>query len=473
MNRLLIAAFSLVVGIGTASAADNAPSSFRAGAAIADITPQQLPVSMTGQFYDRQATDVHDPLNARCIVMESGGVEVAIVVCDSCLITREIYDDAKQRAAEATGIPAERIMTSATHTHTAATAVELAQCHPDPDYVEYLTAQIARAVETAHERLEPARVGWGVGKEPREVNNRRWFVKPEGILPDPFGRTDARVRMNPPPASDILIEPAGPVDPDVSVLSVETADGNPLALLANYSLHYVGGIPPDQLSADYFGEFARQIADRLEADDAFVGIMSNGTSGDVNNYNFREGRPPSAPFERCRKVAGRVADVAADAHAAIEHSPVSLAMIERTLDVGVRKPDQNELARARDLLANAADPNRLNTEELYAQESVRLAEGPDTVELKLQALRVGDLAIVSIPCEVFAAIGLEIKDRSPFETTFTIALANGYNGYLPTPRQHGLGGYETWRSGWSYLEVDASPKITAVLYEMLDELAGR
>ena len=86
----------------------------------------------------------------------------------------------------------------------------------------------------------------------------------------------------------------------------------------------------------------------------------------------------------------------------------------------------------------------------------------------VQALRIGeDLAIVAVPCEVFAEIGLEIKKRSPFKNTFIISLANGYNGYLPTPGQHALGGYETWRSGWSYLEVDASTKITDEVLAML------
>ena len=82
-------------------------------------------------------------------------------------------------------------------------------------------------------------------------------------------------------------------------------------------------------------------------------------------------------------------------------------------------------------------------------------------------MRIGDLAITAIPCEVFAETGLEIKAKSPFKSTFTISLANGYNGYLPTPAQHQLGGYETWRARSSYLETDASVKITQSLFEML------
>ena len=126
---------------------------------------------------------------------------------------------------------------------------------------------------------------------------------------------------------------------------------------------------------------------------------------------------------------------------------------------------------AKKLLAKAADPERLNMNEVYAQETVRIDAWPETVNVKLQALRVGDLGIVAIPCEVFAEIGLEIKSRSPLKSTFVISLANGYNGYLPSPKQHKLGGYETWRSGWSYLETEASTKIVEETLAMLGELA--
>jgi len=85
-------------------------------------------------------------------------------------------------------------------------------------------------------------------------------------------------------------------------------------------------------------------------------------------------------------------------------------------------------------------------------------------------LRMGELAITAIPCEVFAEIGLEIKAESPFAQTFTISLANGYYGYLPTERHHSLGGYETWRARSSFLEVTAARSITDTLLEMLENL---
>jgi neutral ceramidase len=460
-------AVSVLVGL----LATPAVAEFRAGAAAVDVTPQRLPVSMTGAFQDRQATAVHDRLHARALVLDDGTTRLAFVIVDSCLITRDIFDRAKRIASQTTGIPVERMLTAATHTHTAPTAVPLAQCRPDPEYVDRLTRQIARAVEQADASLQPARIAWAAGEEPNELNNRRWFVKDEALRPDPFGRTTDRVRMNPPQGSDVLIRPAGPVDPQVSLLSLQTPEGKPLALLANYGLHYVGSVPPNQLSADYFGEFARQIGQRLGAEDSFVGILSNGASGDVNNVRFLDPRPSAAPFERIQAVAGRVADVCMAARQSAEHrADAKLAMLQRPLTLKIRKPDAVELRRAREVFNQAPDLDRLNTEELYAQESIRLSEGPDEVTILLQAVRIGDTAIVAVPCEVFAAIGLEIRKRSPFPSIFLISLANGYNGYLPTPEQHELGGYETWRSGWSYLEPEASRKITKTLLEMLAEL---
>src|SRR5438876_9686915 len=96
-----------------------------------------------------------------------------------------------------------------------------------------------------------------------------------------------------------------------------------------------------------------------------------------------------------------------------------------------------------------------------------------TVKVKQQALRVSELGIVAVPCEFFEEIGLEIKKKSPLKPTFTIELANGYNGYLPTPEQHKLGGYETWRARSSYLEVNASTKIMPVLLSLLDKVSTK
>ncbi|HXG11195.1 MAG TPA: hypothetical protein VNK04_15660 [Gemmataceae bacterium] len=473
ISRLLVGMFLLagLLPVGRLHAAEPAKV-FRAGAYAQDITPTKFPISVNGGMQDRQATAAHDRLHARCLVLDDGTTRIAIAVCDSCMIPREILDEAKRRASQATGIPPDRMLISATHTHTAPTVAGVFQSEPDADYQKYLTEQIARGIEKAAANLAPARVGWGVGRDPTQVFNRRWKMKPGTVPPGPFDPTTDLVKMNPGFQAPGLLEPAGPTDPDVSFLSVQSREGKPIAFLANYSLHYVGGVPP--LSADYFGAFAERIRQLLNADSSFVGILSNGTSGDINNNNYGAPAPQQkfAPYEKCRLVADSVARAAFDAYRQIKHHDwVPLAMAEKEIELGVRLPDEKDLARAKVILEKAKGRELRGLPEIYARETVLLAKYPPKVRLKLQAIRIGELGIAAIPCEVFVDIGLEIKRKSPLKPTFTIELANGYNGYLPTPEQHKLGGYETWRARSSYLEVDASPKITATVLELLAQVA--
>ena len=106
------------------------------------------------------------------------------------------------------------------------------------------------------------------------------------------------------------------------------------------------------------------------------------------------------------------------------------------------------------------------------ERAIQQLESPDTVRVMLQAVRIGELGISAIPFEVFSEIGLELKARNPFKPSFTMELANGGYGYLPTPEQHKLGGYETWL-GTSKVEEQASVKIVDALLEMFAELADQ
>jgi len=449
---------------------------FRAGAFAIDISPEPG-VSLAGSMRDHKGTEIHDKLHARCLVLDDGSSRLAIVLVDNCMIPRELFDKAKARVEAATGLPASHMLMAATHSHSAPTTTPVFQSEPNPEYLPFLVERIVESVQRATKQLEPARIAWGNGNLPGEVFNRRWYMKPEGIAEDPFGRHDDKVRMNPPRASEHLIRPAGPTDPEISIVAVESKKGRPIALLANYSLHYVGGVGGGHVSADYFGIFANRIAELLKTenqDPPFVGIMSNGTSGDINNINFREPCKKQAPYEQMTHVAHATAAVVHKAYGDLTwHDWVGLDAAVKELELGVRKPDETELVRAREIVDAAKEPVMQTLPEIYARESIQLDQYPDTVKLIVQALRIGDVSIAAIPCEVFAEIGLDIKAKSPFPDAFTIELANGYNGYLPTPEQHKLGGYETWRAKSSYLEVNASDAITAAVLELFQQLHAR
>lgn len=448
---------------------------FRAGAAASNVTPW-LGEPIVGGWTDPPATHVHDEIYARCLVLDDGAVRIALVVVDNVGIPRYVLDEAKRLAREESGLGPERILISATHTHSATSARSrnrFQESGPLDGYQAFLARRIADGIQRAVNNLEPARMGWGSGSLPGQVFNRRWFLKPGADLTDPFGGTD-KVRMNPGRQNPDLLEPAGPTDPEIAFLSVQARDGRPIALLANYSLHYVGGVPRGHVSADYFGVFAQRMTELLGAerqDPPFVAMMSNGTSGDVNNIDFGGEQKSLPPYGRMHLVANQVAAEVFKAYQELDyHDGVPLGMVQRELPLATRKPAPELLARAREILARPeGTPEGHPRERAYAERTLRMDEYPAEIPAVLQAVRIGDLAITAIPFEVFAEIGLELKQESPFPRTFNISLANGAYGYLPTPRQHELGGYETWL-GTNRVEFEASTKIVRTLLEMLREL---
>jgi hypothetical protein len=474
-TRLPLARIGLILTLATSSL--HAAEPLKAGAFAADITPKMWPLAVRGTFSLRLTESAHDPLNARTLVLDDGTTRLSLTTVDSVAVTREVFDKAKAIAAEKSGIPASNMLMAATHTHTAPYANAQHGTPEELAYQKLLINGIADSVIKAAENLQPAEAAWSGDDLPDEVFNRRWFMQPGTVPANPFGETTDIVKMNPPSDPHKIINPAGPTDPEVSILSVRNAKGQPLCLLANYSLHYVGAVPSGQVSADYFGQFASLIENRLSPyrpQEGFVGILSNGTSGDINNINFRNPRPPREPFEQIRIVAGKTADTAWSAYQKIinrHEKTVPLGMVERLVTLKLRQATPQQIERAKKIVAMTKEDEKSlpSLAKAYAERTLQHAEKGESIEIKIQAIRIGDLAIVSFPFEVFAEIGLNLKAKSPFGDTFIMELANGEHGYLPTPGQHKFGGYETWLTT-NRVQFDASELLSAQLLEMLGEL---
>ena len=450
---------------------------FRAGATTSNITPH-LGVSLDGPIgQGGPATHVHDELHARCLVLSDGNTTLGIAVCDSTMIRGDVFDEAKAMVAEETGIPLSNLMLAATHSHSTPRAVGIGRGPLDEAYLTFLSRRIADGLRRAHNQLAPALIGWGTAAKPEHLHNRRWHMTPGSVPANPFGEAGDRVKMNPRRGSPDLRGPAGPVDPEIVVLSIRRADDRPLAVLANYGLHYVGGVPRGHVSADYYGMFARGVSDRLAdagQDPPFVGILANGASGNVNNIDFRTPPAPLPPYTKMRAVAEDVATAVAQvcgATAYREEAALSAAVAD--LELPVRRPAPERVEWARGILNATTAEGRRSLPEIFARETLLLNEYPERVEVPMQAFRIGDVGIAAIPCEVFAETGLVIKESSPLGPSFVMGLANAYHGYLPTPEQHRLGGYETWPARSSCLAVDAETHIRRAASELLAAVASR
>ncbi len=449
---------------------------FRAGAAKSNITPP-IGNPIVGGFRPYPSTHVHDDLYARCLVLDDGDSKLVFVVCDLLGIDRMVSDEAREILQKDLGIPAANVMISSTHSHSSVSALGYDSRtirHTMDDYQRFVARRIVDGVKRAVNVLRPAKIGWGQANVPKHVFNRRWYLKPGKMPPNPFGKTD-KVRMNPPRSRDVLLKPAGPTDPDIPFVVVREPDGTPISVFSTYSLHYVGHVGRGHISADYFGMYCREVSRLLKAEQqnpAFVALMANGTSGDINNINFLNPRPRKKAYEQMTYVADDVAKKVHEALAKVKYrNYVTLGARYREPAITTRRDDAIKLvAWAKKKLANMPkEPKRLDLSFHYAKRTLKMAKHPEKLKMPLQVFRIGDVAIATMPCEVLVEIGLEFKKRSALQPAWIVSLAHGYYGYLPPPHQHELGGYETWL-GTNRLEVNASKKMLAELLAMVEEL---
>lgn len=447
-----------------------AENTFRAGVAAVDISPTSFPRRIAGGFLEGRGEKNTDPLHARCFVLDDGKTKLAFAIVDTCMMTQALIDEAKSLAAGQCGMAVDHMMVSATHTHSAPAAMGCLGTRQDKDYAAFLVPKIAEGVVAAAKNLQPARIGWASIDDWEHTHNRRWIRKAGSEVVDPFGDPSARANMHPGYLSKDVIGPSGPVDPELSVISLQTRDGKPLGVLANYSQHYFGSTP---VSADYYGAFCRHLAQKMgqsgDGHGTFVCAMSQGTSGDLMWMDYGVAKKNFT----MDTYAGAVAAYAMQAVQKVQYrDTVSLGIVEKILPMNYRVPDEKRLAWARPLAAKIQNDLPKDKPEVYAREAIILHERQKT-SLKLQAIRIGDLTIGTLPNEVYAITGLKLKAQSPSAAHFNIELANGAEGYIPPPEQHALGGYTTWPARTAGLEVRAEPKEVETLLGALEEVTGQ
>jgi hypothetical protein len=197
--------------------------------------------------------------------------------------------------------------------------------------------------------------------------------------------------------------------------------------------------------------------------------MSQGTSGDLMWMDYSQPKRQITP----QAYASELAAIAHKAYRLIRyHDWVPLDMCETRLKLSRRVPNPQRLAWAKEVVGRMGNAPRTK-EEVYAREQLLLGETGSERELKLQAIRIGDLGITAIPNEVYGITGLKLKSQSPLTPTFNIGLANGAEGYIPPPEQHKLGGYTTWLARTASLEAEAEPRILDTLLSLLEKASGR
>ena len=419
-------------------------SQLLAGAAQLDITPL-VGTTMPTLFNPRTSVGIHDPLHAKALVLIAGDGLAAFCCCDLLCIPQVDVDAARAIVEERCGIPGSRILISATHTHTAAGPGGRFAFELEPgDYHKWLGQRIADAITMAHSRLRPAKIGYGVGALPEHVHNRRHFMK------------NGSVQMNPKRMDPDIVRPAGPTDPAITLMAVLDEGGSPIAAMGNYALHYVGGVGGQVFSADYYGEVQRRLNGLRGRE--FPVLWTNGCSGDINNIDFFSPPAKREPFEQIGIVAQAAAEEASRIWDGLAFDDLTaLPSASEQFGAPLRRPSAGDLAAAKELYA---DKNAsFNKEWVLAKEMVQANELPSPLPAEVQAFRIGDLAVVGLPGEIFCQHGLDIKSQSPFKHTVPIGLANAYIGYIPLPEDFARGGYETWLARSSCCAPEVGPML--------------
>lgn len=431
----------------------------RAGFARTDVTPS-VGAEMPGGFQKNFAKGIHDPLWVEAAYFTDGAVELAVVGVDLIMMPSDVVENARRQAEARCGIPGRNILIAASHTHNGGPVVDCFASERDPAYCLVVAERIADAVALSKKQAVPCRISAGIGREDSVAFNRRFKMK------------DGSVKTHPGKMNPDTVAPAGPIDPDVAVIAVEDLTGNLLGCIVNFALHgtTLGG---SLISADWPCYLRQTVRGGIGAD---VGVVFlNGPCGDVTQVDNQSPRPPEFGEPWARRVGMTVGAEVLKVLARAEYTP------EAALDVTTESlllPIRDLAASDEELVAREAPAFGLGSggQETYLREARLLREmkaKSPTVEVEVQAVRIGDAAIVSNPTEFFCELGLSIKQGSPWRPTLVVELANGYAGYAPTADAFRGGGYETRTARSSFLGPGAGEQIADASVRLLRRLADK
>ncbi|MCL2306475.1 MAG: LamG domain-containing protein, partial [Planctomycetaceae bacterium] len=338
----------------------------------------------------------------------------------------------------------------------------------DETFTELVRQRAIEAIVQAASELVPVKIGWKAVDYPEGTHCRVWVTRPDKMLTDPFGDQTVRAMMHPGYQNPDYIGPQGPVHSQLSVISLKTRDDKPFAVFTNYPMHYFGS---GSISPDYFGPYCDILEKRLGIDPESSGLVlhSQGTSGDLHWMDYSQPRVNISLNDYAEKLA----DVTMIHLADIQYHdwvPLGAKQVVSTFDR--RRPDEFRLAWAREKVREMDHILPRDRSEVYAYEAIFLDAEPKR-NIPLQAIRIGDVGITAIPCEVYAITGLKLAKRSPFEVQITLELANGGEGYIPPPEIHPFGGYNTWPARSAALVSTAETEIVEISLGLLEELAGQ
>ncbi len=440
------------VGVLAAESAPEVKSSepastdLRVGAAAVELqADDDMPIA--GSIHAGYAKGQEGKLRALAVVLQKGeGTPVALVACDVLIMAQDLLAPVLEEIQRRCKIPATHVMIHATHTHHAPSTCRVHGYGPDERFCRAVQQAIPEAVAAAQARLAPSQFFYAKGEEKTIGQNSRLLLQ-DGTIYWIGPRKD-------------VVRPTGPVDPDVPVLVFRSPDDKLQAMLFGHSAHTIGGLKAGLRSPAFYGLAAQSLEEQYGGIVAFL----EGASGSTHRLDVS----PAEAYKRIRQVVEQTMRSA-------KPTPVDqLAAMKKPFRFRYRHFDEaaEEKAVSQYCQKRVGGQAAEAIAAVFRQMRKELApwQGKEKTTW-IQAIRIGPVALVGLPGEVFTALGLEIKRRSPFKETVVVELANDWIGYIPDAEGHRLGGYQVWTGLHSYVEPGTGERMVEQALQMLRSLA--
>ena len=444
------------------------------GFSAANITPSygmEKPGG-TGKSY---VQGVHDECLASAAYISDGDSAIAVVGLDTLSVPHSVCEAARDIIFEAIGLPPERVMFGASHTHTSGPIAAGFISEIDPGYANHVARQSATAVIDARRKAEDLLVGVGTGEATGVAHPRRWFLKDGRMVSHPRNQF-----------ADLMDRPHCEQDETVGVVGAADEAGNLRGCIVNFPCHGTTGLGAGGLASSDWIHFLRAALKGVFGDDFGV-VFVNGACGDITQVDntapadYVQGGPIAA-----RRVGMTVAGEAQKVLVQmgfVEHARVQGA--RNTIMLQPREITQEMLDWAHAHLdSDEQVEGRWFPDKTWAREWIELdrinREEPQ-IPAEVQALTIGQAAFVSNPGEYFCKLAMDIKRGSKFQPTFPVSLANGIVGYVATEDSYAetylpkegeafTGGYETTPARSSRVAPGSGEQIAAACIEVANSL---
>jgi len=427
----------------------------------------------------RPAQFVINDLHARAIVLQRGGTRFLLLSMELLAVTREWTEAIRDFAADQLGFERDAVAVHVVQNHSSPSMGQImltdrlpaARAYPwirgsDPDYGPLVMEKIKPMIRRAVESVRPVRLVFSSALESRVSFNRRIAMRD--------GTSEMGIAGRP---QDALYR-EGPSDPEVGVALFTTPQLETVAALLHHTCHPVHWNPHHAIHSDWPGAWAEQTRRTLLP--TAVPLVLNGCCGNVHHADALNPHREDTPQSMGRLLTEAAQRALTDPYFA-DDDPV---LAYRTVRIGIpfRRFPAEVFKQAHKLLEDNPEPmwtdesrTRFEWDWHFAASLVDLEQTlreHDEFEYEIQAVRLGDLALLILPGEPFVEAKLQIKQRSPAKRTFVAHMSNQYVGYIPTPEAIQRGGYEARPSSGSKLAPEALQMITDRSAALLADLYG-